>query len=348
MEKYRVALLGGGMRGLEHGKAFRANADRFEIAAVCDQDAQRLAALSEELGVTATYADAAKMLAEIAPDVFCFATQPADRLELVKLGVASGVKAIAYEKPMATSLAAARKMRDLCAGAGVKTIVSHQHKYGAHWAKAREIIAAGEIGQVHTVHASAKGWYLHYITHLLDCMMFLVGPTRGQWVIGQAHGRGKLTDSHPSPDYVFAQVAFDNGVRGIVQCGELSPDQPVVESFWHNAGAIVYGSAGYVRVIVGCGWQAVTKSSAPKMICGSGGFNVDADQPPYIRDLADWLDDERKVHPCNGEISYHGLEMAMGILLSSLERRKVDLPIASDPPEPCIERLRRELPAADA
>ncbi len=344
MDKYRAALLGGGMRGRQHGKAFRANADRFEIVAVCDKDPARLAALAEELDVPAAYADPARMLAETSPDVFCFATQPADRLELVRLGVNAGVRALAYEKPMATSLAEARKMRDLCDAAGVKVIVSHQHKYGAHWAKAREFVAAGEIGQVHTVHASAKGWYLHYVTHLLDCMMFLVGPTRGRWVIGQAHGRGKLTDSHPSPDYVFGQVAFDNGVRGIVECGELSPDQPIVESFWHNAGATVYGSAGYVRVIVGYGWQAVTKSSGGEMICGEGGFDVDLDQPPYLRDLAAWLDDDAAGHPCNGQVSYHGFEMAMGILLSSIERRKVDLPIASDPPQPCLERLTRELP----
>jgi len=348
VNKYRVALLGGGMRGREHGEAFKANSDRFEIVAVCDKDTERLAGLSELLDVPATYTDCEKMLAETAPDVFCFATPPAIRYGLVALGVRAGVKAIAYEKPMATSLAEARKMRDLCAEAGVKVILSHQHKYGAHWRQARQIIAAGEIGEVQAVHASAKGWYLHYISHLLDYMMFLIGQPRGQWVIGQVHGTGKLSDNHPSPDYVIGQVAFDNGVRGLVECGELSPDQPIIESFWHNAGAIVHGSAGWVRVIVGYGWQAMTAWSAPEMICGAGGFDVTKDQPLYIADLARWLDDDRQVHPCNGELAYHGWEMAMGILLSALQRRKVNIPIDELPAETCIDRLRRELSPVDA
>ena len=66
------------------------------------------------------------------------------------------------------------------------------------------------------------------------------------------------------------------------------------------------------------------------------------DQSSYIRDLADWLDDSSKIHPCNGEVTYHGFELGMGICLSSLERRKVSIPLA--PVESIIERLRKELP----
>lgn len=346
MNRYKVAILGGGARGREHAAAFAANADRFEIVAVCDRDRPRREGLVAQVPAARPYGNPAKMLADEHPDVFCFATQPDLRFAMIELGVMHRVAAIAYEKPMATSLAEARRIADLCEKASVKTIVSHQHKYGAHWRKAREIIDAGEIGRVHSIHATSKGWFLHYITHLIDCAMFLIGPTRGQWVVGQASGRGKLDNNHPSPDYVLGQIAFDNGVRGIFECGQPSPDQPTVQSFWHNAGATVYGSEGYVRVIVGYGWQAVTKSSGGKMICGEGGFDVAKDQPLYIRDLADWLDDPAKVHPCNGQISYHGFEMSMGMLLSSLQRRIVPVPV-DVPDTPALDQLRQQLPQTD-
>ena len=37
--------------------------------------------------------------------------------------------------------------------------------------------------------------------------------------MGQAAGRGKLSDGHTSPDYVAGVVHFRNGVRGTYDCG---------------------------------------------------------------------------------------------------------------------------------
>ena len=338
--KYRVVLVGCGARGRDHAKAFLANSDRFELVAVCDTDTERLQSLSSICEGAEAYADAERMLSEKNPDVFCFATMPNARLPLVELGVRHRVRAIAYEKPMATSLDEARRIRDVCEEAGVKTIVSHQHKYGSHWRKVKEILDNGDIGDVHTIHATAKGWLLQYGTHLVDSMIFLNGGHRGTWVMGHVHGKDKLTDSHPSPDYAMAQIRFENGVRGIMECGALAPSQPGENSFWMDAGATVYGTEGYAQVIVGSGWRAATKLPGA-LIEGCGGFDVEKDQPLYIRDLADWLDDSSKVHPCNGEITYHGFELVMATCLSSLERRKVTIPIESC--EPIMERLKEVL-----
>jgi len=341
MSRYSVALLGCGPRGRGHAEAFLKNSDRFNLVALCDKDRERLQSLSSVLNIPKTYVNAEVMLSSEKPDVFCFATPPQVRLGLVEMGIKYGVKAIAYEKPMATSLAEAQRIHDLCREAQVKTIVSHQHKYGAHWQKVKELIDNGKIGKVHTIQATAKGWLLQYGTHLIDYMMFLNRGHRGLWVIGQVHGKGKLSDSHPSPDYALGQIEFDNGVRGIIECGTLAPDQPGKNEFWLNAGATVYGSHGYAQVIVGSGWRAVTRSSSG-LISGPGGFDVTKDQSPYIGDLADWLDNPTKIHPCNGEVTYHGFQILMGICLSSLERRKISLPLKTS--EPIVERLRRELP----
>ena len=68
-------------------------------------------------------------------------------------------------------------------------------------------------------------------------------------------------------------------------------------------------------------------------------------QPPYIRDFADWLDDDAKVASCNVEMAYHGYEVLQAACLSALDHTRVDLPLA----EPAttgnvFERMLRELP----
>ena len=339
-QQYTVAIAGCGPRGRSHGRAFLANPDRFRIVGLCDLDPERLAAASAELGVADTYADAAEMLAEQDPDVFCFCTLPQVRLPLVEAAVEQGVKAIAYEKPMATSVADARRIRDLCEEAGVKTVVSHQHKYGSHWVKVKQIIDSGEIGRVHTIHATAKGFLLQYATHLMDYVMFLNGGSRAERVVGHVHGAEKLADTHPSPDYAMGQIEFDNGVRAIIECGTLAPSLPGDNSFWLDAGATIHGEEGYAQVIVGSGWRAVTRSSGG-LVEGAGGFDVDKDQPPYIADLAKWLDDPEQVHPCNGDVTYHGFETVMAICISALEHRAVELPLGEV--EPVVERMKRVL-----
>jgi len=57
------------------------------------------------------------------------------------------------------------------------------------------------------------------------------------------------------------------------------------------------------------------------------------DMVPYIQEIADWLDDSRKVHPCNSESAYQGFEIMMAICRSAVERGKVKLPLGRGNPE---------------
>src|SRR5438445_391747 len=223
MHRYRSVLVGCGGRGQSHARGLLANPDRFELVALCDQDDARLGALAAKLGISRGYADAEAMLAAERPDVLCFATPPAVRLQLVELGVRHGVKAIAFEKPLALSLA-------------------------------------------------------------------------------EAH-------------------------------------------VWEDVTVTVQGSEGYARVVLGSGWEAVTRRSGGQT--ESGPADSSPGEPEHLRLLADWLDDSRRVHPSNLETSYQGFEILMALALSSLERRRVDLPIRGNP-EAILERLRDALPDGPA
>ncbi len=340
---YTVAVAGLGKRGTHHADALFKN-PRFRLVGLCDIDETRLEAAKLKFGVPYGHPDAARLLADTKPDVFVFCTLPQVRLPLIRAGVEAGVELIAYEKPIATSTNEALEMYKLLRGAGVKSVVSHQHRYGLHYQKVKEIIASGALGRVHTVYGHSVGWMMHMMTHMIEYASWYNDYAPAEWVVGQAAGKEKFADVHSSPDYIAALVQFANGVRGIIECGAGAPDVPEVDSMWHKCRIGAQGTEGFAEVLTGKegkggGWRAVTKKG---VMSGPGAMDYDHDMPPYVQDIANWLDDPNNVHPCNGETALKGFEIMMAACRSAVRRGKVTLPLGPDEPE--IEALQRALP----
>jgi predicted dehydrogenase len=249
---------------------------------------------------------------------------PGVRVEMVDIAVANGAKLIAFEKPVALSSEAGMAVRDRIRDSGTKAVVSHQHRYGVHYRKVKEIIASGALGKVHTVYGTATGWMLHMLSHLVDYMRWFNDGGRAEWVLGQAAGKGKFGDAHPSPDYIGGFVQFENGVRGIVECGAGAPDVPEVDYWWRKCRIGAQGPDGFAEVLTGGGWRAVTKEGA---MSGEGCMNYDLDMPGYIADMAEWLDGG-KTHPCNFDSAYAGFEIMMALCRSAAHGGQVALPLA--------------------
>jgi len=321
-DKYRVVVVGMGKRGMHHALAFQAN-HRFEVAGVCDLDAARLDAAASKFGCIKGK-DALQVALSVRPDVFCFCTLPNLRSEMIRLAIESGARLVAFEKPVALNSREGMEVRRLLAASGVKAVVSHQHRYGEHYRKVKEIIASGALGRVHTVYGTASGWMMHMLSHLIDYMRWYNGEAKAEWVMGQAAGGGKFSDPHPSPDYVGGFIQFANGVRGIVECGAGAPDVPEVDYWWRKCRIGAQGTEGFAEVLTGGGWRAVTRSGSSS---GEGCMNYDRDMPPYIEDIAAWLDDDRKVHPCNFESAYAGFEIMMALCRSAVAGGQVALPL---------------------
>lgn len=337
-ERYRVVVAGLGKRGMHHALAFQANA-RFEVVGVCDIDPARLQAASAKLGVAEMGTDAAELAVRLKPDVFCFCTLPQVRLEMIRAGIAGGARLIAMEKPIALTSAEGMEIRRLLEAAGVKAVVSHQHRYGEHYRKVKEVIAGGALGRIHTVYGTATGWAMHMLSHLIDYMRWYNGEAEAEWVIAQAAGRGKLADAHPSPDYIAGFIHFANGVHGAVECGAGAPDVPEVDYWWRKCRIGAQGTDGFAEVLTGGGWRAVTRTGA---LSGGGSMNYDLDMPPYIQDIADWLDDGSKPHPCRFESAYKGFEIMMAMCRSAAAGGQVALPLQTGADE--LEMLRQALP----
>lgn len=338
---YKVVVVGAGKRGLHHASAFQANS-RFQVVGICDIDAGRADAAAAKLGIPERSTDARELSARVHPDVFCFCTLPNLRADMVRIGVETGARLIAMEKPVALNSTEGFAVRDLLCSSGVKAVVSHQHRYGVHYQKVREIVASGALGRIHTVYGTATGWMMHMISHMIDYTRWFNDQAPAEWVMAQASGRGKLSDIHPSPDYIGGFIQFSNGVRGIIECGAGAPDVPEVDYWWRKCRIGAQGADGFAEVLTGGGWRAVTKTGSS---AGEGCMNYDNDMPPYIQQMADWLDDPKQVHPCNFDSAWQGFEIMMAFCRSVAQGGQVALPLTTTTADE-IAMLQAALPAS--
>jgi predicted dehydrogenase len=263
---------------------------------------------------------------------------PDIRYDFIRLGVENGVRLIAFEKPIAESMTEAIRIKDLLEESETKVVVSHQHRYGVHYQKVKEIIDSGALGRIHTVYGTSTGWMMHMMTHLIDYMSWFLDYPGIEWVMGQACGKGKFKDKHPSPDYIGGFIQYSNGIRGIVESGAGAPDVPEVDYWWRKCRIGAQGTEGFAEVLTGGGWRAVTRDG---IASGDGCMNYDLDMPPYIRDMATWLSDDTKPHPCRFANAYKGFEALMGICRSAVEGGQVALPL--DPGMPEISELEKSM-----
>lgn len=170
----RAAIIGLGPMGRRHVAALQRVAG-VELVGVCDA---REEALAWE-GVPASAArlpSAAVLLAALHPELVVVATTAPSHGELVVAAARGGARAVLCEKPMATSLAAARAMMAACRESGTVLAVNHcrRHVPAYRWLAAQ--IASGRWGQIRGVRMGIPGIGLGCLgTHFLDLMRMLSG-----------------------------------------------------------------------------------------------------------------------------------------------------------------------------
>lgn len=361
MAPYTAVQVGLGSRGIIHIDGMNNNPDMFRVIGYCNRSPENLLAAKAKYGLddAVLYTDAETMLKALRPDVLSFATMPHDRLELVKLAAKYQVKGLMFEKPVSTSLAEAKEILDICNEAGIRAILCHQHKYLRSFLKLKEILDSGELGKIYQIQVQCQQHANQIATHYIDYMIWANGGAKPVSVVGHTHGTFYLANSHPSPDYILGEVAFENGVRGIVECGYFSPKHlehdnsfdhgPKAPEYYTDDRLTVYGETGYAWAECNGRWGAFTAATGGKAIGGDFGTFFEQEQftaqDRYTRDFGLWLDDATKVHPSNVEAAYMGYQILEGIYVSALENKRVDLPMDLPLPYDCLEKLNAILPA---
>ncbi|MEW6752055.1 MAG: Gfo/Idh/MocA family oxidoreductase [Candidatus Latescibacterota bacterium] len=124
-----------------------------DLVAGADRDARRLQAFGERYGIRALYKDAEEMLRRERLEIVAIATNTKGRADLTCLAVECGARGILTDKPMAHTLAEADRMVQACAGAGVPLSCGAISTTHPSFARAREILESGAIGELVSLQA---------------------------------------------------------------------------------------------------------------------------------------------------------------------------------------------------
>lgn len=199
-----------------------------EVVAVCDLLPEAAANFLREWGAVwpglRDYQDPAAMIAAEELDVLAVCTPDDRHADLVIAAAERGIPAVMCEKPLATSLADADRMVAAVARAGTLVSVDHTRRWDPFYARAKELIDAGRIGEVRTVVGTLHGeraMLYRNGTHILDLMCWYAGAAPARVFARLEPGFEAFTsyqgDGGRDPGRepgASAYIEFGNGVRG--------------------------------------------------------------------------------------------------------------------------------------
>jgi len=154
-EPIRVALIGAGEMGLWHARCLAHDIEQADLAAVADPDedaAHRAAALAPR---ARWFASPEAILSDPSIRAVVIASPDSTHAALIEQAAQAG-KDIFCEKPLATDLAEADAALAAVARHGVKLQIGFQRRFDPPYQRAREVIAAGELGPVELAVATTR------------------------------------------------------------------------------------------------------------------------------------------------------------------------------------------------
>ena len=147
-DNLRAVVLGAGFAGQGHAEALRSCG--VELVAITGRTEKVVKQVAKKLRIARAATDWRAVLAELRPDIVAVATPGGTHVEMVGAALARGCH-VFLDKPLATDARAAKRLFRRAESAGVKTAYAATSCYQPGAIFARELVAAGEIGEVREV-----------------------------------------------------------------------------------------------------------------------------------------------------------------------------------------------------
>jgi predicted dehydrogenase len=322
--------------------------------ALCETDPGRLAEGTKKLGVPG-YARFEQMLEKEKPDVVHAVTRPyIARAGWIAPAAAAGAKLLLVEKPMALTPSELDLLEAEYRKAGIKLVVNMQRRYMNFAFRFRELVERGELGDVHYIRGNCQGdLMLDICTHLIDCILFLVGDAKPTGVWASAAGtRNFGNPDERAPVDMIATYSFASGARAFFEAVEHAlgtANFPIDEKLeaWQpeRCNFDVWGTKGRFWWREYGTWGYQLEGMAKPFVERTHFFRDDLQaQHLFTRAIGEWLDDERKPHLNRFELARAGTDVLFGAYLSALRGRRIDLPAKVTDAD--VAALRAKLEAA--
>lgn len=279
----RLAILGTGSMAQQHADRLKEIAG-VRLVACCDVDQVRVRAFAQHNTIPHAYTDVAALLAAGGLDAVTIVAADAAHKDLAVRAAQHGLH-ILCEKPLAANAAEAKAMVQAVRAAKVVNMVNFSYRASAALYKARDLVAAGALGELRHVEASyLQGWLTRAVwrtkqpispgalwrmsaaqskgdlgdlgVHILDFMTFVAGApceiacqttSLPKGLPGNKY-KGVLLDAN---DSFVASLRFANGALGVVHSSRWATGQN------NSIRLRVYGTAGALVVDLDSAWHTL-------------------------------------------------------------------------------------------
>ena len=251
-----------------------------ELVAAVSRDQGRADAFAKEFGVGFASTSYDEMLANPEVDAVYVATPNAQHVDQV-IAAAEAGKHVWCDKPMALTVADARREIEACEKAGVRLGINFHNRHLPWVRDVRAMLADGAIGDVHTIQVEAsagvrphEGWRndpelagigttFNVGVHVYDFLSYLLDSEPIE-VVAMWEDDGFAVEIQS-----LALIRFENGVTAYVNISQRTPHPQNDISVYGSAGRIVGRSLtrsredGELTVTAADGSESTTPYPAP-------------------------------------------------------------------------------------
>ncbi|MGQ1798170.1 Gfo/Idh/MocA family oxidoreductase [Kocuria oceani] len=239
MEQIILGLVGVGRIGVMHAENLASleeelNPRGIDVRLVLtDVAAAHARSVAERLG--ARFVPSVAEMLGTGVDGLVVATGTATHPGLIRAGVDAGVP-VFCEKPVALDVADSLPVLEHVRAAGGTVQIGHQRRFDAGYLRAREALAAGELGWIHSLRAvtcdmtpppvefiaASGGLFRDCSVHDFDILRWLTGHEIVEVYARGSNNGDPAIGSVGDVDTALAVVTFDDGTVGTVSAGRYN------------------------------------------------------------------------------------------------------------------------------
>ena len=258
-KKIKVCLIGCGRAGMIHARNYAGSVEGAELYAICDPSEENLAAAQQELqGISFVYRDYREALKNEAVDAVIVVTPTQFHHDIV-IAAAQAGKHVFCEKPMADSVAECDEMIRVCAEHHVKLQLGFMRRFDKSFARGRELIASGSVGDVTMIKSNTYGpsepkpWMFdvrksygpigEVNSHDFDTIRWYAG-SEVKSIHALGHNFRSPEAAAEYPDYYdtcTVMLEFENGILGVITGAQYV-------KYGYDSRTEILGTKGIIKV----------------------------------------------------------------------------------------------------
>jgi len=309
----KAAIIGFGQIAPMHGQGYE-ESGLATLAAVNDVSPLALGQAMDGWPSVRAYKDLDSMLHEVRPDIVSVCTWPQNHAASVARLAAAGVKGILCEKPLCLTLSDLEKMAGACREHGVKLAGVHQYRFHPRFVKAAEMVEAGELGELISLHGCITSTIANNGPHLIDSITFILGNKKPLSVsCACQRTRDEWNRGYPAEQSASSTIVFDGDLECRIETGDRAQDFFSIK---------LTGSRGSMEV-------------TPSRLVVNDRVVVDAPveehewRRPQFRSFLEWVKGRRQSYPADTRSSAETVQLMLSLYESARLGSSVELPLTN-------------------